>query len=175
VRVRDPHRARGACAPRAGRCAPRPRRIAARRSSRPLSAAHRLAALTAVAGSAAIAGEEPAATFQKAPVIRPGATIPIDFAGYKEPANRKRKGGYRIVVVRASLARGEQASTVITAPRGFRLVTIGFDEGSQLGARTEDAYVGKRSVRLTLFANANRVAEGQTGHATIYALARHVG
>jgi hypothetical protein len=134
-----------------------------------------LAALTAVAGSAALAGGASAATFEKGAVLTPGATIPVDFPGYREPANNKLKGGYRIVVVRAALARDEHATTTITAPKGFRLVTLAFDHASQLGARTENVYVGKRSVRLTLFADRNHVAAGQTGHATIYALARRGG
>lgn len=134
-----------------------------------------VAALTAVAGSTALAGVASAATFEKAPVIRPGATIPVDFPGYREPASNKLPGGYRIVVVRAAVARDQKATTTITAPKGFRLVTLGFDHASQLGARTENVYVGKRSVRLTLFADRNRVPAGQNGHATIYALARRGG
>jgi hypothetical protein len=134
-----------------------------------------IAALTAVAGSTALAGTASAATFEKAAVIKPGATIPVDFPGYREPANEKVKGGYRIVVVRAAVARDEKATTTITAPKGFKLVTLAFDHGSQLGARTENVDVGKRSVRLTLFADRHRVAAGETGHATIYALARHDG
>jgi hypothetical protein len=81
-------------------------------------------------------GGASAATFEKAPVVKPGANIPVDFP---------------------------------------KLVTLAFDHASQLGARTENVYVGKRSVRLTLFADRNRVAAGETGHATIYALARHDG
>ena len=50
-----------------------------------------LAAITAVAGTAALAGTASAATFEKAPVLQPGATIPVDFPGYKEPANNKLK------------------------------------------------------------------------------------
>jgi hypothetical protein len=88
---------------------------------------------------------------------------------------QKLKGGYRIVVVRAAVARDEQARTTITAPKGFRLVTLAFDRQSQLGGRAENAYVGKRSVRLTLFADRNHLAAGQVGHATIYALARRGG
>jgi hypothetical protein len=132
-----------------------------------------LVALAAVAGSTALAGAASAATFERAAVIKPGATIPVDFPGYREPVGNKLKGGYRIVVVRAAVARDEKATTTITAPKGFKLVTLAFDDASQLGGRTENAYVGKRSVRLTLFANRNRVAAGGTGHATIYALARH--
>jgi len=134
-----------------------------------------LAALTAVAGSAALAGSASAATFEKRAVLAPGATIPVDFPGYREPANNKLKGGYRIVVVRAALARDERATTTITAPKGFKLVTLAFDHASQLGARTENVYVGKRSVRLTLFADRNHFGAGQTGRATIYALARRGG
>jgi hypothetical protein len=134
-----------------------------------------LVALTAVAGSTALAGTASAATVEKGAVLAPGATIPVDFPGYREPANNKLKGGYRIVVVRAALARDEKATTTITAPKGFRLVTLAFGHDSQLGARSENVYVGKRSVKLTLFADRNHVAPGETGHATIYALARRGG
>jgi hypothetical protein len=113
--------------------------------------------------------------FEQGAVLAPGATIPVDFPGYREPANNKLKGGYRIVVVRAALARDERATTTITAPKGFKLVTLAFNDASQLGARTENVYVGKPSVRLTLFADRNHVAAGETGHATIYALARRGG
>ena len=134
-----------------------------------------LAALAAVTGAAALAGPASAATVEKGPVLAPGATIPVDFPGYREPASNRLKGGYRIVEVRAALARDERATTTITAPKGFRLVTLAFDHASQLGARTENVYVGKRSVRLTLFADRNHVAAGETGRATIYALARRGG
>jgi hypothetical protein len=132
-------------------------------------------ALAAVAGAGALAGTASAATFEKSAVLAPGATIPVDFPGYREPADNRLKGGYRIVVVNAAVARDEHATTTITAPKGFRLVTLAFDHESQLGARTENVYVGRRSVRLTLFADRNRVAPGQVGHATIYALARRGG
>ena len=132
-----------------------------------------LAAITAVAGTAALAGGASAATIEKAPVLQPGATIPVDFPGYKEPANNKLKANYRIVVVRAEVARGERPQTIITAPKGFNLVTFAFsDDARRLGGRAETDYVGKRSVRLTLFVNRNEVAVGQSAHGTIYALAR---
>jgi phosphate-selective porin len=132
-------------------------------------------ALAAVASTAALAGTASAASVEKTAVLAPGATIPVDFPGYREPANNRLKGGYRIVVVDAALARDEKTTTTITAPKGFRLVTLAFDRHSQLGGRTENVYVGKRSVRLTLFADRNHVAPGQVGHATIYALARRGG
>src|SRR4051794_15136054 len=134
-----------------------------------------VAALAALTGSAALAGTASAASVEKTAVLTPGATIPVDIPGYREPADNKLKGGYRIVVVRAALARDEHDTTTITAPKGFKLATLAFDHASQLGARTENVCVGKRSVRLTLFADRNHVAAGQTGTATIYALARRGG
>jgi hypothetical protein len=133
-----------------------------------------LAALTAVAGSAALAGGASAATIDKAEVLRPGATIPVNFAGYKEPADDKLPANYRIVAVRAQVERGERPTTVLTAPKGFKLVTIGLAEGSELAPRvTHDVkYPGKRSVRVTLTVNRNEVAPGETAEGTIYALAR---
>ena len=132
-------------------------------------------ALAAVTASAGLAGAASAATVEKTAVLAPGATIPVDFPGYRAPASNRLKGGYRIVVVHAEVARDEKATTTITAPKGFRLVTLAFDRQSQLGGRTENVYVGKRSVRLTLFADRTRVAAGPTGEATIYALARRGG
>jgi hypothetical protein len=129
-------------------------------------------ALTAVAGSAALAGGASAATFDTGATLRPGAAIPVDFPGYREPADHRLKAGYRIVVVRAGLARDEKAATTITAPKGLRIVTLAFGDGSRIGGRAENAYRGRRSVRLSLFADRNRVAEGQTARGTIYVLAR---
>jgi hypothetical protein len=131
-----------------------------------------LTALTAVAGGAALAGSASAASIEKAPVLAPGATIPVDFPGYKEPADKKLKANYRIVVVKAEVGRNEKVQTIVSAPKGFVLVTLGVPEGTQIGLRADNDYVGKRSVRLTVSANRNKVAAGQTGQGTIYALAR---
>src|SRR4051794_40575960 len=133
------------------------------------------AALPPGTGPGALAGTASAATFEKGPILAPGSTIPVDFPGYREPADKKLKGGYRIVEVRTALARDERATTTITAPKGFKLVTLAFDHASQLGARTDNVYVGNRSVRLTLFADRNRVAAGAQGHGTIYPLSRRGG
>jgi hypothetical protein len=131
-----------------------------------------LVALTAVAGSAALAGSASAASVEKAAVITPGATIPVDFPGYREPANKKLKANYRIVVVKAEVGRNEKLTTIVSAPKGFVLVTFAIDNGGQIGPRADSDYVGKRSARLTLSANRSLVAAGQVGHGTIYALAR---
>ena len=131
-----------------------------------------LVALTAVAGSAALAGSASAASVEKAPVLAPGATIPVDFPGYREPASKKLQANYRIVVVKAEVGRNEKLTTIVSAPKGFKLVTFAIDDGGQIGARSDNQYVGKRSARLTLFVNRNLVAAGQVGHGTIYALAR---
>ena len=100
-----------------------------------------LVALTAVAGSAALAGSASAASV-------------------------------RIVVVKAEVGRNEKLTTIVSAPKGFVLVTFAIDNGGQIGPRADSDYVGKRSARLTLSANRNLVAAGQVGHGTIYALAR---
>jgi hypothetical protein len=131
-----------------------------------------LAAITAVAGSGALAGAASAATVQKEAVLTPGARIPVDFPGYREPADKRLEANYRIVVVHAALARNEKARTTITAPKGFRLVTFAVSEQSAVGGRADNAYAGRRSIRLTLFADRNRVAPGQTAEGTLYALAR---
>ena len=131
-----------------------------------------LLALTTIAALTAMTGSASAVIYENARVITPGATLPTDFAGYKEPANHKLAANHRIVAVDATIARDERPSRIITVPKGFRIITVGFAERSEIGARTENDYVGRRSVRLTLFANRNVVAAGQNGHGTIYVLAR---
>jgi hypothetical protein len=121
-----------------------------------------LAAITAVAGSAALAGTASAATIDKPVVLG--------------PANRRIERNHRIVAVHAEVARGERAQTIVTVPKGFGIVTLGFAEGSEIGAQLTNpkrSYVGRRSVRLTLEANRSEVAAGgQTGEGTVYVLAR---
>ncbi|HEX2105390.1 MAG TPA: hypothetical protein VHF51_17185 [Solirubrobacteraceae bacterium] len=131
-----------------------------------------LVAATAAAVVALPGGPATAATFEPARIIAPGATLPVDFPGYREPADDRLPANHRIVAVGATIARGERAERIITVPKGFRIVTLGFAERSRIGARAENDYRGRRSVRLTLFADRNAVAAGQSGHGTIYVLAR---
>lgn len=132
-----------------------------------------LAVMTAVAGSAALSGSAAAATIDRPVLLGPGARIPIDFAGYREPADRELPKNHRIVRVRVELERGERASTVLTAPKGFRAMTIGLGDGHQIGGAVNDVdYPGKRSVRVKLFVNRTAVAEGETARGTLYLLAR---
>jgi hypothetical protein len=132
-----------------------------------------LTALTAVAGSAALAGSASAATIGTPEVAGPGSRIPINFAAFKEPANNLLPKNYRIVRKHIELARGEKASTVMTAPKGFEIVTIGLGEGRQIGGAVDDThYSGKRSVRVRLFTNNAVVKQGETGQGTLYILAR---
>ena len=132
-----------------------------------------LAAVTAVAGSAALAGAASAATIGAPQVAGPGAHIPINFAAFKEPANNLLPKNYRIVSKHIELARGEKASTVMTAPAGFKIVTVGIGEGHQIGGAVDDVkYPGKRSVRVRLFTNNSVVKQGHTGKGTVYILAK---
>jgi hypothetical protein len=132
-----------------------------------------LTALTAVAGSAALAGSASAATIGSPEVALPGATIPVNFAAFKEPADNKLPQNYRIVRRHVELVRGEKASTVLTAPKGFKIVTIGIGDGRQIGAVVDDTrYPGKRSVRVNVFTNNSVVAKGATAKGTLYILAR---
>jgi hypothetical protein len=132
-----------------------------------------LAALTATAASAGLAGTAAGATIGAPEVLMPGARIPIDFAGYREPANDRLPANHRIVRVHVEIAPGERAQTVLTAPKGFRLVTIGIGSGERIGAAVTDAhYAGKRSVRVRLYVNPNKVTKDETGRGTLYLLAR---
>ena len=131
-----------------------------------------LAAVTAVAGTGALAGTASAATIGQPEVLGPGTTLPINFAAFKEPANNKLPKNYRIVREHVELARGEQPTIVMTAPKGFKILTIGFGDGQQVGGVVRDSgYGGKRSVRVKLFVNPNKVAKGQIGKGTLYLLA----
>jgi hypothetical protein len=132
-----------------------------------------LVAVGAVAGSAALAGSASAATIGAPEVSGPGSAIPINFAAFKEPANNKLPKNYRIVRKHVELSRGEKASTVMTAPQGFKIVTIGFGESHQVGGVVDDThYSGKRSVRVKLFTNNSVVKQGETGKGTLYVLAK---
>jgi hypothetical protein len=132
-----------------------------------------LTALTAVAGSAALAGGASAATIGPAEIAGPGARIPINFAAFKEPASNLLPKNHRIVRKHVELGRGETASTVMTAPKGFEIITIGMGDGHQVGGVMADRdYPGKRSVRVKLFTNNSVVGKGQTGEGTLYILAR---
>ena len=132
-----------------------------------------IAALTAVAGTGALAGTASAATIGQPEVLGPGTTLPINFAAFKEPANNKLPKNYRIVRKHIELTRGEKASTVMTAPAGFKIVTVGMGDGHQIGGVVADTgYGGKRSVRVKLFVNRNKVGAGQVGKGTLYLLAR---
>jgi hypothetical protein len=137
--------------------------------SNPLRRTVSLAALSAVAATAAFGATASAATIGAPEVLGPGQNLPIDVPGYREPADNKIKANYRLVRVHVDVARGERASTVLTAPKGFRALTIAFGDGHQVGGGVDDVnYSGKRSVRVKLFVNPNVVAKGETGHGTLY-------
>jgi hypothetical protein len=132
-----------------------------------------LAVLTAVAGSAALGASASAATIGQPEVLGPGSHIPINFAAFKEPADQKLPKNYRIVRKQIELARGEKASTVMTAPAGFKVVTVGMANVRQVGGVVDDVnYPGKRSVRVQLFTSNSAVARSETGKGTLYILAR---
>jgi hypothetical protein len=128
-----------------------------------------LAAVAALAGT----GTASAATFGQPIVSGPSEHIPINFAAFKEPANKKLPKNYRIVKVHAELARGEVASTTLTAPKGFRIITIGIGDGHKIGAVVKDVhYSGKRSVGVKVYTDKNAVKPGETAQGTLYILAR---
>src|SRR4051812_39864591 len=127
----------------------------------------------AAAGTVALTGVASAATFDRPIVSGPGEHIPINFAAFKEPANKHLPKNYRIVKVHTELTRGERASTVLTAPEGFKIVTIGLGDGHKIGAVVKDVnYAGKRSVRVKVWSNDREVAQGQTAQGTLSLPAR---
>jgi hypothetical protein len=132
-----------------------------------------LAALGAITATAAFGAAASAATIGAPEILGPGANLPINVPAYREPADNKIKANYRLVRVHVDVARGEDASVVMTAPKGFRAVTIAFGDGHQIGGSVKDPdYSGKRSVRVKLFVNTNVVKKGQTGHGTVYLWAK---
>jgi hypothetical protein len=132
-----------------------------------------LVALVAIAGPAAFSGIAGAASISTPQVIRPGATIPVDFPGYEEPASNRLPGGHRIVKRTARLARGERSTVVMTAPQGFRIVTFAVGARSEVGfAALDRSYPGRRSTRIRLYSVGSRLAPGETGSGAIHLLAR---
>jgi hypothetical protein len=137
--------------------------------SNPLRRTVSLVAVAAVAATAAAGATASAATIGAPEVLEPGQNLPIDIPGYREPADNKIKPNYRLVRVSVDVARGERASTVLTAPKGFRALTIAVGDGHQIGGGVDDVdYSGKRSVRVNLYVNPNLVKKGETGHGTLY-------
>ena len=61
----------------------------------------------------------------------------------------------------------------MTAPAGFKIVTVGMGDGHQIGGVVDDVrYSGKRSVRVKLFTNNAVVKQGATATGTVYILAK---
>lgn len=132
-----------------------------------------VAAMTAVAATAAFGASASAATIGTPEVLGPGQNLPINVPAYREPADNKIKPNYRLVRVHVDVDRGERASVVMTAPKGFRAVTIAMGDGHQIGGGVNDVnYSGKRSVRVKLWVNTRLVAKGETGHGTVYLWAK---
>jgi hypothetical protein len=127
-----------------------------------------LAALGAVTTAAALGAPASAATIGTPEVLGPGQNLPIDVPAYREPADNRIRPNYRLVRVHVDVDRGERASVVMRAPKGFRAITIALGDGHQLGARVDDPdYSGKRSVRVKVYVNPT-VVKGKTGHGTVY-------
>jgi hypothetical protein len=132
-----------------------------------------LAALTAVTAGAAFGATAMAATIGTPEVLGPGQNLPINVPAYRETPDNKIKPNYRLVRVHVEVARGEKAAVVMTAPKGFRAVTIALGDGPQIGASVDDPdYSGKRSVRVKLYVNARVVKQGETGKGTVYLWAK---
>jgi hypothetical protein len=135
-----------------------------------------VAALGAALVSASFAGVAGAAKTSDPSTLRPGATIPVDFAGYSEPSNDKLPSGYVIVKRTVTMQEGEihldgRPITVrLTAPKGYQLVAVG-DKGKIRWAASPLRYGGKRAVTLRLTADGHDAGKStETG--TFYALAK---
>jgi hypothetical protein len=132
-----------------------------------------LAALTAVTAGGAFGASAMAATIGAPEVLGPGQNLPINVPAYRETPDNKIKPNYRLVRVHVEVARGEKASVVMTAPKGFRAVTIALGDGHQIGASVDDPdYSGKRSVRVKLWVNKTVVKKGETAKGTVYLWAK---
>lgn len=127
-----------------------------------------IVAIGAVSATAAFGATASGATIGSPDVLGPGANLPINVPGYREPADNKIKPNYRLVRRDVAVARGERASVVMTAPKGFRAVTIAFGDGHQVGGGVDGGYSGKRSVHVKLFVNSDVVKKGEVGHGTVY-------
>src|SRR4051794_37454004 len=131
------------------------------------SYARKIISLAAVS-VVAVTGTASAATFGAPVVSGPGEHIPFNFAAFKEPADMKLPKNHRIVRVSADLAKGETSSTVLTAPQGFGIVTIGIGPAPQTGAAVTDVHsAGGPPVRVKVYS-----AKTAGGHANLYTPAR---
>jgi len=131
-----------------------------------------LAALATALAVLVAAASAPAADFGEPRILRPGTRLPIDFPGFREPADREIPANHRVVAVRADLARGERADLRLTMPRGFVIRSLGTQESAEVGFATDDLdYVGHRSVVVTAFVVTRLVPAGERGQGWIYALA----
>jgi hypothetical protein len=146
----------------------------------PLSPSVRRPAAAAALGAAllttAFAGVAGAATISKQATLKPGATIPVDFAGFKEPANNKLPSGYVILKRTATMHPGEvhvfngkPITAKITAPTGYTLLTV--KEKGRVDWRAPSGFIGKRSMTVTL--TSESVDPGKdTASGTYYVLAK---
>jgi hypothetical protein len=118
-------------------------------------------------------GSVPPVIFSSRTILGPGTRIPIDFPGYREPDDDRLPANHRVVRYRVRAVRGEEAAITLFAPAGFRIVSLGVAQDSEVVPRPRDRrYPGMRAVRVTLAVDRNRVEPGATATGTIYLLAR---
>lgn len=133
-------------------------------------------ALGAAVLSTALAGTAGAATISKQTTLKPGATIPVDFAGFREPSNNKLPSGYVILRRTATIHPGEihldgrPITAKITAPSGYTLLSTA-QKGRIDWRAPSSSFIGKRSVTVKLTANADDPGK-DTASGTYYLLAR---
>jgi hypothetical protein len=107
-----------------------------------------------------------------ATVLTPGAEIPIDFPGYREPADDRLPANYRIVRYHVSAVRGDDRTMTLKAPSGFHIVTLGIAEDSEVTPTVRNAdYPGERSVRVKPNFKPN-IGQGETATGIWYLLAQ---
>jgi len=140
----------------------------------PVNRSIRKAIAITIATVLAVGATASAATVGAPQVIMPGAKLPVNFPGYKEPANNKIPANHRVLRYDVEVTRGERATTVLVAPKGFVVRSFAADEAGEVFAAKAGSkkVVGKRSVRVTLSVNTDKVDAGETGRGAFYLLAR---
>ena len=109
-------------------------------------------------------------------VAAPGQTSPVDVGGV--PAVRRGKpvpSGYRLIGRKVTFVRGTEVAygwITMRCPTGKTLRGLASQGGAGFAVQGRSSYVGKPSVNLLAFFNANRTAVGQTVSGTLLAACR---
>jgi len=146
----------------------------------------RIIAIIAVAGALGAAGTAVAQQGQpvdsqvtvgnRTVVAAPGQVSPVSVGGVRAiRAGKPVPAGYRLIGRKVTFVRGSEAAygyMTLRCPVGRTLRGLANQGAAGFAVQRSRNYVGKRSVDVTTFFNANRTPVGQTVSGTILAACR---